>query len=255
MKLHLLALSIFMALGGCHSTSTSTSTSETQDSSSVFPSDVETPRIMIVGDSISAGPGCYKKYLRENLNQHGISNFEFVGSYSDDCGGGVRHSAVSCSTSADFLKDEFSLPNCFGDKKFSGIDRLMQDNKPDMVMMQLGVNDVWGGATPVDYVLGNYEKLVNKIRRHNPEAVIVVAQIQKIITDNCTNTKAYDNTEQLVQAVPAWASSQSTPQSPVLVADLWTNSDPKEAADCVHPDEAGAERMGLNWYNALKDIL
>jgi hypothetical protein len=46
-----------------------------------------------------------------------------------------------------------------------------------------------------------------------------------------------------------------TANSPVLVADLWTNSDPHQAADCLHPDDAGAQRMGLNWYNALAPIL
>ena len=34
---------------------------------------------MIVGDSISAGPGCYKKYLLQQLQAAGITNFEFVG--------------------------------------------------------------------------------------------------------------------------------------------------------------------------------
>jgi hypothetical protein len=41
----------------------------------------------------------------------------------------------------------------------------------------------------------------------------------------------------------------------LLVADLWTNSDPMAADDCVHPNDAGARRMGLNWFNALKDVL
>ncbi|MDO6422654.1 SGNH/GDSL hydrolase family protein [Saccharophagus degradans] len=220
-----------------------------------FPEYVTTPRIMIVGDSISAGPGCYKKHLKANLINAGITNYQFVGSYSDDCGGNVMHSAVSCSSTANFLDHEFSLPNCFADKKFAGITKLMQDNKPDMVMLQLGVNDVWGGSTSVSYVTDNYTKLVKKMRAQNPHVVIVVAQIHKIITDNCENMGSYRNAEMLVQAVPAWARANSTQQSPIYVADLWTNSDPKQAPDCVHPDEAGAERMGLNWFNALKPLL
>src|SRR5215204_865634 len=50
-------------------------------SMSVFPPTVTLPRIMIVGDSISAGPGCYKKYLVQNLTANGITNYEFVGEY------------------------------------------------------------------------------------------------------------------------------------------------------------------------------
>jgi Lysophospholipase L1 and related esterases len=208
-----------------------------------------------VGDSISAGPGCYKKYLDANLRNGGISNYEFVGEYTDDCGGGIRHSAVSCSTSADYTKPTFTLPNCFAGKTFPGLAQLMSQHNPDMVLMQLGVNDVWGGNTPVENVLNNYQTLVQQMRSHNPQVVIVVAQIHKIITDNCNNQAGYDNAKRLVDAVPAWATGLSQPDSPIFVADLWTNSDPYDANDCVHPNETGAEKMGLNWYNALKDLL
>ena len=56
-------------------------------------------------------------------------------------------------------------------------------------------------------------------------------------------------------AVPAWAQAQSQPESPVFVADLWTSSNTSETLDGVHPDDAGAQRMGLNWFNALRAIL
>jgi hypothetical protein len=60
-----------------------------------------------------------------------------------------------------------------------------------------------------------------------------------------------------VSAVPAWAGQQSTARSPVFIADLWSNSDwtKAETLDCVHPNEIGAERMAMNWFNALKAIL
>ena len=90
-------------------------------------------------------------------------------------------------------------------------------------------------------------------RAENPNVVLVVAQIHQIITDNCSNTQSTTNAQQLVDA--GWAASEDTDASPVFVADLWTNSDAHEADDCVHPNDAGAKRMGLNWYNALKDIL
>lgn len=221
---------------------------------SVFPANVVKPRIMIVGDSISAGPGCYKKYLVQNLHDNGISNFEFVGQYTDDCGGGVRHSAVSCSATANYLAADFTLPKCFKEKVFPGMATLVKTHKPDLIMMQLGVNDVWGG-TPLPQILTNYEQLIAIARAENPHVVIVLAQIQKIIPDNCKSQNLYQEAEALVNAVPAWAKKVSTKQSPVLVADLWTNSDPQQAPDCVHPGEEGAKRMGFNWYNALKDIL
>ena len=61
----------------------------------------------------------------------------------------------------------------------------------------------------------------------------------------------------LTAAVPAWAQTQAQAESPVFVADLWTNSDwsKAETNDCVHPNDIGAEKMGKNWYETLKTIL
>ena len=220
----------------------------------VFPEGVTKPRIMIVGDSISAGAGCYKKYLLKNLVDNQLTNYEFVGEYTDDCGGGVRHSAVSCTTSGQYAQETFTVPNCTT-KTYPGLATLVSTHNPDLILLQLGVNDVWSGSAPIEPILANYATLVQQARAHNPRIVVMVAQIHKIITDKCANAASTANAERLVMAVPGWAQSVSTEQSPVLVADLWTNSDAHEADDCVHPNDDGARRMGLNWYNALKGIL
>jgi hypothetical protein len=211
---------------------------------------------MIVGDSISAGPGCYKKYLLQELTDHGYSAFEFVGEYTDDCGGGVRHSAVSCSTAAHYTQDTFMLPNCQQGTSFAGLSRLVTEHEPDLIMLQLGVNDVWGGI-PTATILARYETLVQQARAQNPAVALIVAQIQKIRPDCGSDDSVQQRAEELIMAVPAWAQQLSTAQSPVFVADLWTNSDwsMAETTDCVHPNDAGAQKMGTNWFNALKNIL
>jgi lysophospholipase L1-like esterase len=164
------------------------------------------------------------------------------------------HSAVSCTTSASFTLETFQVQNC-NSNTYPGLATLVGNHNPDLIIIQLGVNDVWGGSAPIDPILANYTTLVDQARAHNPNIVVVVAQIHKIITDNCTNTASTANAEQLVNAVPGWAAGVTTTDSPVFTADLWTNSDAHESSDCVHPDDAGAQRMGLNWYNSLKDIL
>jgi hypothetical protein len=223
---------------------------------SPFPVGVTKPRIMIVGDSISAGPGCYKKYLLKDLTDNHYTQFEFVGEYTDDCGGNVRHSAVSCSTAEQYTQATFTLPNCFADKTFPGLATLVATHKPDLLMLQLGVNDVWGGKG-TEETLGNYQKLVEQARAQNPNVVLAVAQIQKIRPDCGTDETVQKRAEALVMAVPAWAQKLATATSPIYVADLWTNSDwsMAETNDCVHPNDVGAQRMGLNWYNTLKLIL
>ncbi len=215
----------------------------------VFPDTVGTPKIMIVGDSISAGPGCYKKYLLQNLQEHGYSRLEFVGEYADDCGGEVRHSAVSCSTAEDYTEATFTVPNC-NSNSYPGLAALLDSHSPDMLLIQLGVNDVWSSVA-TNTILGYYSTLVEQARTHNPDIVIVVAQIHKVAPNTCDASDAvYANAQALVSAVPDWALGEG-----VFVADLWTNSNPTNASDCVHPNETGAQQMGLDWYSALEGLL
>jgi hypothetical protein len=98
---------------------------------------------------------------------------------------------------------------------------------------------------------------LSQARAQNPRVVLVVAQIHKIRPDcNAAGDAVLARAEALVNAVPGWARGQDTAQSRVLVADLWTNSGPSQSiGDCVHPDQAGAQRMGRNWFNALRTIL
>lgn len=220
-----------------------------------FPARVTKPRILIIGDSISAGPGCYKKYLLKHLEKNGYSDFEFVGPYEDDCGGGVRHGAVSCATAEQYTRATFTMPNCFQGVRFRGLPELAAAYTPDLVLVHLGVNDVWHGR-PTAAILDSYTTLVQQARAQNPDVVLVVAQIPKFRPD-CTNAAITRAAEALAMAVPAWARRMSTARSPVLTADLWTSSDwsRAETTDCVHPNDVGARKMGQNWYDALKGIL
>lgn len=240
--------------GGAGSGSGGAGTAGATSGGWTYPEGVTKPKIMIIGDSISAGPGCWKKYALKDLKDNGYTNYEFVGEYTDDCGGNVKHSAVSCSTAEQYTQDKFTVPNC-NTNEYQGLAPLAAKHKPDLLLMQLGVNDVWSYKTP-EVILASYAKLVEQARAQNPKIAIVVAQIQKIRPD-CDKEELTTGAENLIKAVPAWAAKQNTAASPVFVADLWTNSDwsKTETLDCVHPNEVGAERMGMNWYNALKGIL
>jgi lysophospholipase L1-like esterase len=149
------------------------------------------------------------------------------------------------------------MSNCFQGQSFPGLSTLMATHHPDLVLLQLGVNDVWGGSRSTAAIIDSYTQLVQQARAVNPHVVLVVAQIQKIRPDCSADTSVTDRAQALVNAVPGWAAKQSTPESPLFVADLWTNSDwsKAETTDCVHPNDVGAERMAKNWFDALRGIL
>jgi lysophospholipase L1-like esterase len=107
----------------------------------------------------------------------------------------------------------------------------------------------------IENILASHTTLVQQARAVNPNVVLVVAQIQKIRPMDAGGEATFARTQQLIEALPAWATAQSQATSPVFVADLWTNSDVAETNDGVHPNDAGAQRMGQNWFEALKNIL
>ena len=163
---------------------------------------------------------------------------------------------MSCSTAEQYTQPTFMMSNCSVGTTFKGLSGLMTSQSPDLVMLQLGVNDVWGGKS-VSAILASYTTLVQQARAANPAVVLAVARIQKI-RPNCSADATLTNQAQALEsAVPAWAQQLSTATSPIFTADLWTNSDwsMAETIDCVHPNDVGAKKMGMNWYNALKTIL
>src|SRR5690606_36732382 len=139
----------------------------------------------------------------------------------------------------------------FGDEMFPGMSTLVASHDLDLIMLQLGVNDIWNGDAPIESILANYETMIQQGRAHNPNMVFVVAQIHRVITDNCAKTASTANAERLVMAISPWAVGVSTLDSPVFTTDLWTNSDHSEAVDCVYPNDSGAQRSVLDWFTAL----
>ena len=164
------------------------------------------------------------------------------------------HSARSCSTAQQYTQPSFTLQAECGAGPWPGLSALAAEHRPDLIMMQLGVNDVWGGM-PIESVLASYTTLLQQARAQNPNVVLAVAQIQQIRPMDAGGEATFARAQQLIEAVPAWAAALSRPESPVFVADLWTNSDVAQTLDGVHPDDAGAQRMGQNWFAALSGIL
>ena len=57
-------------------------------------------------------------------------------------------------------------------------------------------------------------------------------------------------------AIPAWAASESTAQSPVIVVDQWTGFDTDaDTYDGVHPNASGDAKIAQNWLEALIPLL
>jgi len=204
-------------------------------------------RVMPLGDSITAGPGCWRPKLWNRLQTSGYSGIDFVGTQSD--GGGCNpgysydfdhegHGGYSATS----IADNNQLPPW------------LAAAKPDIVLMHLGTNDMWGGYIPLQNKLTAFTKLIGQMRAANPAMKVVVAKIIPMSAAACATCPA--DVVALNNALPGWAAGLSTAQSPIAVADLWTGYDAvADNSDGVHPNNTGFQKMADAWYPAVARML
>lgn len=201
-------------------------------------------RIMPLGDSITAGPGCWRALLWDRLQRNGYTNIDFVGTQP---GGGcaVAHDGNHeghGGFSATGIADQNQLPGW------------LSATLPDVVLMHLGTNDLWGGTISTSAILTAYSKLVDQMRASNPNMKIIVAQIIPMEPANCTGCA--QRVVALNNAIPGWAAGKTTAQSPVTVVDQWTGFNAAtDTNDGVHPIDSGFQKMSDRWYPALTSVL
>jgi len=204
-------------------------------------------RVMPLGDSITAGTGCWRAYLWNRLRTTGYTDIDFVGGVSD--GGGCNpgfsydhdHEGHG-GFSATGIADNNQLPPW------------LAAASPDVVVMHLGTNDMWGGHIPLRNKLNAFTKLVGQMRADNADMKIIVAQIIPMSASACATCPA--DVVALNNALPGWAAGLTTARSPIVVADLWTGFNPAtDTGDGVHPNDAGYRKMADSWHPVLTQVL
>lgn len=204
-------------------------------------------RIMPLGDSITAGPGCWRAMLWRQLQLAGYTNIDFVGGVSD--GGGCNP-----GYSYDFDHEGHGGFSATGIADNNQLPPWLSAARPDIVAMHLGTNDMWGHYIPTATKLAAFTKLVGQMRANNPNMKIIVAQIIPMSAAACSTCPA--DVVELNNAVPGWAAGLSTTQSPIVVVDQWTGFDAvADNVDGVHPNNAGFQKMANRWYPALARLL
>lgn len=204
-------------------------------------------RVMPLGDSITAGPGCWRAKLWRQLQASGHTGIDFVGSVSD---GGSCGSAGSYDQdheghggySATGIADNNQLPPW------------LDAARPDVVLMHLGTNDTWGSSISLETKLTAFTKLVRQMRASNPDMKILVAQIIPMNPSGCTTCEA--DVVKLNSALPSWAAELTTSRSPIVLVDQWTGfTTATDTTDGVHPNDSGFQKMADRWYPKLAQVL
>jgi lysophospholipase L1-like esterase/chitodextrinase len=200
-------------------------------------------RIMPLGDSITGSPGCWRALLWQHLQQTGFTNVDMVGTLGPQ----------GCSVPYDGDNEGHggALVTAVADQ--NQLVGWLAATHPDIVMMHFGTNDVWSNRT-TDQILAAYSKLVDQMRASNAAMKILVAKIIPVAPSSCPECPA--RTVALNNAIPGWAASKTTAQSPITVVDQWTGWNAStDTGDGVHPNDTGIVKIADRWYAPLTAAL
>ncbi|KAH9896245.1 carbohydrate esterase family 3 protein [Xylariomycetidae sp. FL2044] len=189
-------------------------------------------KVMLLGDSITEIT-CWRPLVWSRLASAGLSgSVDLVGSMTDlpsTCGSAVpagfdvNHEGHSGWQAYDIARNNIA--------------GWVDSYRPDVVQFMLGTNDVNIGGRDVASILASYDIMLAAMRAANADV--------RVIVDKLIPTRWSDATiESLNTAIPSWAASVTTSQSPVVVADCsraagFTND--MLQSDGVHPNTLGDE--------------
>ena len=211
--------------------------------------------IMPLGDSIT-GSTCYPQLLSKELISKGHTNFSFIGTNlnNQSCGTNAPNLMTEGHGGYDVTYLETNSPPQSGHGTLTELQRWAAE-KPDVVLMEYGTNDVWGGDS-LSSILTAYSFVVDQFRSQNPNVIFFVAQITPMHPSGCSACES--NVEALNSMIPSWAAGKTSTASPISVVDVWSalpqasylpNS--QYTSDGVHPTPAGAQLMADVWSAAL----
>lgn len=212
-------------------------------------------RIMPLGDSIT-GTTCYPQLLSKKLIAAGRTSFVFVGTNLNNqaCGSGAP--TVYTEGHGGYLATYLTTdsPPQGGRGKLSEL-QAWATAKPDVVLMELGTNDVWSSIATAT-ILDAFSFIVEQFRSQNAAVIFFVAQITPLNPSGCTNCES--RVEALNAQIPTWAATKATTASPIHVVDVWAalpaasyTPNSSYTSDGCHPNAAGAQLMADAWYAGI----
>jgi lysophospholipase L1-like esterase len=215
--------------------------------------------VMMLGDSVTEST-CYPQLAYAQLMAGNHSNFQFVGmeTSNQSCGSGAPGSVKDeghAGYGVTYLPQNSTRATCTKSSGCGSYAELQSwaAEKPDIVLMHFGTNDVWDGVA-TSMILSAYVAVIAEFRNQNPKVIFFVSKIIKLDPAGCGS--CLTNVGALAAALtPAWATANATATSPITIIDHYDSAfDPTKTADSadgVHPTPAGAAIMATITYDAI----
>ncbi len=226
--------------------------------------DKQTKNILCLGNSITNGVDTFNSYRRDlwQMLHEANYDFDFIGSWSRHSKGKIPipdfdmdHEGHSGWTFEDILK----TPSW--DSARGNLHKWINEYTPDIVLIELGTNDVFQCRTPKE-MFGNLNVILSLLRERNTRVKIFLAQIPplgKQWSDKklCGNDTAYATAIiNLNKQIALYAREHSTAKSPIKSVDQYSGINPAEDMfDDIHPNTKGEKIMAERWFEAIKGDL
>lgn len=203
-----------------------------------------TVNVMPFGASIVSY--CWRANLQTKLRDNGISNFNFIGTQKSSCGGtniDQDHEGHPGSLATDYAA------------KGNLTTWLNAIEKPDIILMLLGTNDVLLGKKPVAEVLAAYDVLIDQMRQRNSRVRLMFSNLLPLDPARWPKT-GVDGIVNLNTAIRQYAPSKSTRESPVVFVDNFSGFDAvADTTDGEHPNDAGNVKMADKFFGPTRDAI
>jgi acyl-CoA thioesterase I len=207
-----------------------------------FTADAQT-RILPFGDSVTSSFAPYSSYryqLYHLLVDHGFS-VDFVGTQNGVAGGTPQNT--------DYDADHEGHPGWQTADGLENIDSILKITRPDIVLLDLGGNDVLGEVA-TEISSNNLALIIEHIRDANPNMTILIA---------CPTPFEGQDKQQMARlrsAIHHVMMLKNQLNSRIYCINLFGGfSVAKDTFDGSHPDESGEMKIAKRYYKVLKKVL
>ena len=205
------------------------------------PAEAQT-RILPLGDSVTSSFAPYSSYrywLWHDLVDAGI-NADFVGTQHGVAGGTPQNT--------DYDQDHEGHPGWTTEDALANIDTIAAATQPDVVLIDLGANDVMEGV-PRETTVTNLELIIEHLRAVNPNVIILLGQPTQYIGPN------HKLLSKLKGAISRIAKTESQAGSPVIRVNLGSGFNVRrDTFDGMHPNESGEKKIASKFFAALTQL-
>jgi lysophospholipase L1-like esterase len=205
--------------------------------------------ILPLGDSITQGDAqhlSYRYFLWWMLLDEGY-HFDFVGSKTGNHEG---NPLWPDHEGQEFDRDHEGHWGWHADAILDRLPRWLEGYTPDIVLLQIGTNDVFWGQPPATIAL-EIGLIIETLRDHNPNVVVLLAKLPPLF-----DSAVMPAITQLNVLLEVTAAAADEPGSPVVIVDQNTGFDvDADTYDGVHPNAHGEAKMAERWLEGLAPFL